>query len=679
MRFKKFISIWVVFLSFSFLLNAQESVWPDGWQYRKTLKIQGRQDNCPVERIAVFQFTGKARDDGSDIRVTNLKGEDVPYDLIFAGPGNLYQVCFPVSEDAYYIFYGNPSAGKHENIFVPKRGLFLEVYERKGNPGNTWKDSGKAIEQSAASRCLGRSAWRKIWDAGNPFGPEKDFVKVYKGYFYLDADTSISFATSSAGPSFVFVDDKPVASWPGWHGAEPFIRPEHAGTVDLKAGLHSYVYYHIATQGQEIAVAAIKIPADKQFKVLPDNFFLPPEKVEVVETEKTGNEPAVGFSWENSFYLSRDSFQLTTLKFTPEISGDTKKEYLWDFGDGQTNTETSPSHTYVNKGIRPVTLTIKNSDGKSSSVTLLVNVDQDYAALNIPSKTYYEYLNELGKYRLEKTSTEDLFALAGIFESYSDLSDEFSCYNILARRQLKPSEEQKVPMLAASLAVKTKKFKEAEELYSGILKKTGSSEAGLKLSQVYFLAGDLASAETGFNETMNVKDLPQGLKKQAETGLADIYREKGERTKAIEEYMKISAVPGDDAKTGAYSQQVIYYLKANDFSTAFEKLDDWQADMPLAKMEGLWSVLFARACIISREYEKGMRELETFTRICDDKDNQYLTWVVFLKAQIYENLGEKDKAAAFYGKVIDEFPGSSLSRVAAEKIHIIPYQGIINK
>jgi chitodextrinase len=68
--------------------------------------------------------------------------------------------------------------------------------------------------------------------------------------------------------------------------------------------------------------------------------------------------------------------QAPTAAFTPTCSGlectftdgssdadGTIASYLWDFGDGQTSTEASPSHTYAAAGEVTVTLTVTDDDG----------------------------------------------------------------------------------------------------------------------------------------------------------------------------------------------------------------------------------------------------------------------------------------------------------------------------
>ncbi len=47
--------------------------------------------------------------------------------------------------------------------------------------------------------------------------------------------------------------------------------------------------------------------------------------------------------------------------------------YYWDFGDGETSTGESPTHTYSNSGSYTVTLTIQNSELKDVNGDGLVN------------------------------------------------------------------------------------------------------------------------------------------------------------------------------------------------------------------------------------------------------------------------------------------------------------------
>lgn len=64
-----------------------------------------------------------------------------------------------------------------------------------------------------------------------------------------------------------------------------------------------------------------------------------------------------------SFKVEQPMTVILTNKSTDATS------YLWDFGDGQTSTEKSPSHRYSKIGIYPITLTATRGDQSSSKST----------------------------------------------------------------------------------------------------------------------------------------------------------------------------------------------------------------------------------------------------------------------------------------------------------------------
>jgi PKD repeat protein len=73
-----------------------------------------------------------------------------------------------------------------------------------------------------------------------------------------------------------------------------------------------------------------------------------------------GSPPVAGFTY---------TLEGLTATFTNTSSYAT--DYLWDFGDGATSTETNPVHTYADNGLYIVKLTATNTDGESEfSVTI---------------------------------------------------------------------------------------------------------------------------------------------------------------------------------------------------------------------------------------------------------------------------------------------------------------------
>lgn len=63
---------------------------------------------------------------------------------------------------------------------------------------------------------------------------------------------------------------------------------------------------------------------------------------------------------------------INNVEFTNESTGGTS--YEWDFGDGESSTDLSPSHTYAEDGAYEVTLTVINDWGCSEAFTTTVNI-----------------------------------------------------------------------------------------------------------------------------------------------------------------------------------------------------------------------------------------------------------------------------------------------------------------
>ena len=72
--------------------------------------------------------------------------------------------------------------------------------------------------------------------------------------------------------------------------------------------------------------------------------------------------------------------------------------HAWDFGDGNTSTETSPVHTFDGCGTYEVTLTATGLDGSASKTESIIITDPNTASLFLSgadSKTWY--LDQIGR------------------------------------------------------------------------------------------------------------------------------------------------------------------------------------------------------------------------------------------------------------------------------------------
>ncbi len=105
------------------------------------------------------------------------------------------------------------------------------------------------------------------------------------------------------------------------------------------------------------------------------------------------------------------SFPLT-VTFTNASSGAT--DYIWQFGDGATSTETNPIHTYTQNGVYTVVLTATNNVGVSDTY-----VEPDYITVTSPPPPNWQQITTSntpdvnGEYSMVYDSNRDVVVLYG--------------------------------------------------------------------------------------------------------------------------------------------------------------------------------------------------------------------------------------------------------------------------
>ena len=104
--------------------------------------------------------------------------------------------------------------------------------------------------------------------------------------------------------------------------------------------------------------------------------------------------PVANFKYSATKYVPGTPIQFTSTSYDPD-NGDAVASYLWNFGDGQTSTETNPTHTYAKEGNYKVSLTVTDTYGKTSTkyVTFFVGVKKaDLVVTKVRKSGSYLYV-----------------------------------------------------------------------------------------------------------------------------------------------------------------------------------------------------------------------------------------------------------------------------------------------
>ena len=80
-------------------------------------------------------------------------------------------------------------------------------------------------------------------------------------------------------------------------------------------------------------------------------------------------------------HFNAEKFKLR-IKFTDNSQSTSEvSEWHWDFGDGQSSTETNPEHTFTDSGMYVVKLTVTDQSNQQDTFERLIEVSEDYCAI----------------------------------------------------------------------------------------------------------------------------------------------------------------------------------------------------------------------------------------------------------------------------------------------------------
>jgi hypothetical protein len=198
---------------------------------------------------------------------------------------------------------------------------------------------------------LGRIGFRYFVEDGGPTGDNSDYIGI-------DTFEYVSF-TPCAAPGEV-----------AWLSAEP-------GSGTTPAGESDDVTVTVDASG-----LAPNEMYEADLCVFSNDPVNPVVVIPVILTveEEAGEAPVTGFIFEPSAPLVGEVIQFTNL-----TTGTEPIEYLWDFGDGATNTEENPTHIYTTGGLYTITLTATNDFGMDVyTAALPVTVISDTNRLFMP-------------------------------------------------------------------------------------------------------------------------------------------------------------------------------------------------------------------------------------------------------------------------------------------------------
>ncbi len=670
--------------------SAGEPWWNAAWKARRVFECTGTRSELAGDEVGVVEFrtAGLAAPDGRDVRVLARGRKLRAVKILATGPGDLLRVAFPLVKEvtSYHVYYGNPKA-KGTETFQPRRGLLVEGRGFRGGNVGSWKGM-TGVRRRAGPR-YGAKFVDRVYFGYNPVGPETNYVNKYTGWLKIPADGEYLFATSSDDASFLLVDGKMIAKWPGWHGALSQVRPRFSGKAQLKKGLVKLEYYHVNGGGTGVAVAAWQPPGAKRAVTIPAAAFAPVSRGKQKSYELGGVRAAADFEVQSvgEAYLDTTTC-LVRVRFTARLGAKGRipaGRPTWNFGDGQTGAGPVVEHVYIKPGVYSVKLTVKVRGGKVAC-TARAGIDRDKRrAIAGRSEPLTAYAAALAGYDLAKCSPSDLAVLVRYYQKLDRVADRLR----VARAVLARGKEFSDPDYFAQLLFAVRELREkkrGEKGRSEALAMLKAAEGRFRKSKrqqgyrakvirergdiFYFYAVDLDKAYNEYDKVVTrFRGLEDNIVRVTKIRLGDIHRDRGKYEEAAKRYreaekLKLTGQSGarDEARRGALPQIAENYFRRRKYEECERALNIWEWEYPMEKLRGYSTLVRAQLDFRRKKHEEVIKQVEVLLRV--NPRNNFAGELLMISAMAHNAQRRRDLALACYKRIVKDYPESKYAERA---------------
>ena len=336
--------------------------------------------------------------------------------VVWARTGDPMTLVFDTSggADAYTVRIGDAGVSPAPD-WTPHAGLVLETRSRADGPVNTLTQVQNLWLH--ATNTFGRSFVPNIYDGTHRHGRPADFISRYSGWFQAPADGHYEFAIVADNASFLQIDGRPVADWPGWHGVEGARHGQHSGRLDLTRGVHQLEFWNVQNAAGFSISLAWQPPGASHLAVMPPEAFVPVADFHVAGM--TG-DPAPAFSWEMLNHAQAGEELLIGVRLRALSAGDGTTCH-WRFDDGTEQQGAECLHVFAREGLRRVELTLRRQGQVSGTLLQAIHVHPNWLQLaEFPENVYGILRDHVLKEPLARMMPQDLAGFVRMAERVED-------------------------------------------------------------------------------------------------------------------------------------------------------------------------------------------------------------------------------------------------------------------
>ena len=643
--------------------------------YRVMVKLNTAPDlpDAGVE-INLPEF-GQTRADLADVLLTDGEGKPQPLARIGRQPGGRIVVLAQSLEPntPYFLYFGGdkPRAVPDWN---PRTSLLMET---RPAPASMNFDSLQSLKNAWAQskEAPGAGFFGSIYQGGNPFGPNMNFLTHYSGYLRLPKAREITFYTLSSDCSFVEINNQEQFGWPGRHSPSATPASLAMKAIQCPEGLLKVDYYAAKGEvppGEHLEAATVlgwKTPTG--FEAIPGSAWLHPGSSKVGEIQAPDlSSPPLIHAKVDSFvgYAGHWFFETRFEVRHPKIAAEWKA--TWSFEDGATATGLSGVRLLTGCESQVLRCTLTRNDVTLQECFRIDVPDKlQRASINDPGdvRRYLSFILAEDSSRLTPEAIRARLALLCEFGTDQDIAKFAANWHdqnqnnglwmptrlaaIRALAQTNPAQaRQDFYNLSQTLLPATRKIYAAE---------LTATEMDLLL---YF------QRDTGaFGRLTQLAFLNPEMDRIAKVRTGDLHRLLGHFREAAAQYQSPGAKKYDQAlpvKDSAASIAIRDLLEKGFTREAQFKLGEWELRRPMVKFDSDYLLLRARTLLCFGRWSEARSELESFQKVQPDSPLQ--TDAQYYLARVLYEMGSKEEARKIWKAFATDYPKHPLAPSARE-------------
>ena len=606
-------------------------------------------------QVPGIRLSGRCNPDGSDLRLVDHAGDPINFRIVDIDPhgDTLLQVQTPPGVPlTAWLYFGNsnafPIATEKANKFAPPwkpEGMIETRIYRKKKPGHPKTLPGLKKMIAEAGRPEVVKFDNRIRYTHNPHGESDHYILAMDGDLRIDEAGPHKFAVYADDGCWVLVDGKMYVNWPGPRPEKFNIHHGKDFTVNLTKGVHRFeLYQEEGTGGQQAYIRWLPPGGTVLNEPSWDIWLM--MRHGMVDLMQARDKPLVADfrAWSrNSFWIPDTERQLSWVAVRDNSYSFKGKVAKWrletDDGMARTSAVEQVEHVFFANGLRTLRLTVTDDKGNSDTAVQKIRLwqvnvedegdlrwrDDPVEGLSgdrkkIPFQTYYLLkMDQSPEYDCAKMMAADLVNYAVFWDTFDHAPKVLEALDALMKKAPKRLDDPKLADIGARAAMTAGlKLDLAEKLLRKLAADTKDPYQKLKrtLQHANLLAWAQGEYEKSrgtaerirksltVNRKMRTDPKAQNVLRYALTVEADALLLLGRYDEAKKAYEDAEAVDvpvnrltgaQKAAMKGSYPFTVEDYLSRDMITEAVEAVQQWEPQMPAAKMEGMCMYLRGKA------------------------------------------------------------------------------------